>query len=80
MAALALPQQGQLAFDEYGRPIIIFKEQEKKKRLKGIDAHKVIKIKLIHPSVLFLSLVVTYIGSQSSSWYFEIVSRSQGPR
>ncbi|KER21898.1 hypothetical protein T265_09880 [Opisthorchis viverrini] len=32
--------QGTLAFDEFGRPFIIFKDQEKKKRLTGIAAHK----------------------------------------
>jgi len=32
---------GTLAFDEYGRPFIILKDQEKQKRLVGIDAHKV---------------------------------------
>ena len=31
-----------LAFDENGRPFIILREQEKKKRVKGLDAHKVI--------------------------------------
>ncbi|EAR99432.2 TCP-1 (CTT or eukaryotic type II) chaperonin family, epsilon subunit (macronuclear) [Tetrahymena thermophila SB210] len=29
-----------LAFDEYGRPFIIIREQDQKKRLKGIDAYK----------------------------------------
>ena len=29
-----------LAFDEFGRPFIILKEQDKKKRLKGLDAYK----------------------------------------
>lgn len=29
-----------VAFDEYGNPFIILKEQEQKQRLKGIDAHK----------------------------------------
>ena len=29
-----------LAFDEFGRPYIIVREQEKKKRLKGLDAVK----------------------------------------
>ncbi|KAM7464701.1 hypothetical protein LguiA_032822 [Lonicera macranthoides] len=29
-----------LAFDEYGRPFIIIKEQEQKNRLRGLDAHK----------------------------------------
>jgi len=31
---------GQLAVDEYGNPFIIMQEQEKKKRLKGPEAHK----------------------------------------
>lgn len=30
-----------LVFDEFGRPFIIVKEQEKKKRLSGIEALKV---------------------------------------
>lgn len=29
-----------LAFDEFGKPYIIVREQEKKKRIKGIDAIK----------------------------------------
>lgn len=32
--------QGSLAFDEYGRPFIIIRDQDKKKRLTGLDAHK----------------------------------------
>lgn len=32
---------GTMAFDEYGRPFIILKDQEKQKRLTGIDAIKV---------------------------------------
>ena len=31
-----------LAFDEYGRPFIVLKEQDSKIRIKGIDAIKVI--------------------------------------
>jgi len=30
-----------LAFDENGRPFIILREQDKKKRVKGLEAHKV---------------------------------------
>jgi len=33
-----------LAFDENGRPFIILREQEKKKRVKGLEAHKVSQI------------------------------------
>ena len=29
-----------LAFDEYGRPFLIVREQEKKQRLQGLEAHK----------------------------------------
>jgi T-complex protein 1 subunit epsilon len=32
---------GHLAFDEYGRPFIIIRDQENEKRLTGIDALKV---------------------------------------
>jgi len=31
---------GHLAFDEYGRPFIIIRDQDSKSRLNGIDAHK----------------------------------------
>ncbi|ESO05894.1 hypothetical protein HELRODRAFT_184902 [Helobdella robusta] len=31
---------GTLAFDEYGRPFLILKDQDKQKRLTGLDAHK----------------------------------------
>lgn len=31
---------GQLAFDEYGRPFIIIRDQDRKARLSGIEAHK----------------------------------------
>lgn len=31
---------GTLAFDEYGRPFIILKDQDKQKRLVGLEAHK----------------------------------------
>lgn len=30
-----------LAFDEYGRPFIVIKEQDSKIRIKGVDAIKV---------------------------------------
>lgn len=30
-----------LAFDEFGRPFIIIKEQDAKKRIKGVDALKI---------------------------------------
>jgi T-complex protein 1 subunit epsilon len=30
-----------LAFDEYGRPFIVLKEQDTKRRIKGVEAIKV---------------------------------------
>lgn len=30
-----------LIFDEYGRPFILLRDQESKKRTKGLEAHKV---------------------------------------
>lgn len=33
---------GTITFDEYGRPFIILRDQEKQKRITGIDAIKVI--------------------------------------
>jgi T-complex protein 1 subunit epsilon len=35
-----------LVFDEMGRPFVILRDQEKKKRTKGLEAHKVNKFKL----------------------------------
>lgn len=32
---------GSIAFDEYGRPFIILRDQDTKQRLSGIEAHKV---------------------------------------
>jgi T-complex protein 1 subunit epsilon len=36
------PGQAIYTTDEYGRPFIIVREQQKKSRLSGIEAHKVI--------------------------------------
>jgi T-complex protein 1 subunit epsilon len=36
-----MAQLGTLAFDEYGRPFIILKDQENQSRLVGIEAIKV---------------------------------------
>lgn len=36
-----MASMGQIAFDEYGRPFIILRDQESQQRLTGIDAHKV---------------------------------------
>ena len=32
---------GQIAFDEYGRPFIILRDQDKQERLTGLEAQKV---------------------------------------
>ncbi len=42
-----------LAFDEFGRPFIIIREQEKKKRTKGMEAHKVSSLFKNHRNLLF---------------------------
>jgi len=36
-----------LAFDESGRPFIVLREQEKKQRVKGLEAHKVRPFQLL---------------------------------
>ena len=36
-----MPSVGTLSFDEFGRPVLILKGQDSKKRLFGIEAHKV---------------------------------------
>jgi len=38
---------GTLAFDEYGRPFIIIRDQQNQKRLTGIDA---LKVSFVFPS------------------------------
>ena len=45
-----------LAFDENGRPFIILREQDKKKRVKGLEAHKV---KYTHTSMLTLTNILS---------------------
>jgi T-complex protein 1 subunit epsilon len=30
-----------IMFDEYGRPFVIIRDQDKKTRIKGLEAHKV---------------------------------------
>jgi T-complex protein 1 subunit epsilon len=36
-----MPSVGTLAFDDFGRPVLILNEQDTKTRLFGIEAHKV---------------------------------------
>jgi hypothetical protein len=49
-----------LIFDENGRPFIVLRDQDKKKRTKGLEAHKVISrplIKLSRPTLLLQELL-----------------------
>lgn len=39
--SIKMPSVGTLAFDEFGRPVLILRGQESKKRLFGSEAHKV---------------------------------------
>ena len=48
-----MPSVGTLAFDEMGRPVLIFREQDSKKRLFGIGAHKVSILLCIFCSVSY---------------------------
>ena len=41
-----------LAFDEFGRPFIILRDQSTKKRLHGIEAHKVNTLEELGPCTL----------------------------
>ena len=38
-----MASRGQVAFDEFGRPFIILRDQDKQKRLIGLEAQKVNK-------------------------------------
>jgi len=44
-----------LAFDETGRPYIILREQGKKKRVKGLEAHKV--------GIIFNIFLITFFNN-----------------
>ena len=53
MAAMPLQARPQgITFDEYGRPFIILKEQDRQTRLTGLDAQKVNLIIDIHMRVI----------------------------
>lgn len=59
-----------LAFDEFGRPFIIIRDQSSKKRLKGIEAHKVSLCKqlclALHIQLLSVYLSIYVLISVSS--------------
>ena len=51
MAAMPLQARAQgITFDEYGRPFIILKEQDRQTRLTGLDAQKVVLIDRLNPN------------------------------
>ncbi len=61
---------GSLAFDEFGRPFIIIRDQSTKKRLKGIEAHKVnvcgrIEARGTLLAVVILLVVDAIVGCES---------------
>lgn len=56
-----------LAYDEYGRPFIVLREQDTKTRIKGIEAIKVI-INMI---------LEKYFGSQISCFNIKVIFRSK---
>ena len=44
---------GQIAFDEYGRPFIILRDQDQQQRLTGIEAQKVCTKLYIRQNTLY---------------------------
>ena len=71
-----MPSVGTLAFDEFGRPIIILKGQDSKKRLFGIEAHKVCsgalgQLRAENEMLVFgfCFRLVAYFGRQSRGRY-----------
>lgn len=67
---------GTLAFDEYGRPFIIIKDQDKKTRLSGIDALKVqwANKHVTLDSKLYISLIF-YVHLETSRFIKEADAR-----
>lgn len=68
-------------FDDFGQPFIIIKDQERKKRLTGIDALKVgIKKNLFfkfRPKCFIKFLLVAHIGCAYCSGHFADIFRSE---
>ena len=68
-----------LAFDESGRPFIILREQSKKKRVKGLDAHKVSLqqfLEIIKKCSIRISLLIFLLKIDQ---YFSRYNCSQSP-
>lgn len=57
-----MASMGALAFDEFGRPFIIIKDQDKQKRLTGNAAIKVSPCSILHVPILFVSTFNTLYG------------------
>ena len=87
--ASKMSQTPALAFDEFGRPFIIIKDQSTKKRLKGIEAHKVghgprecvylncLSRVLLYYKCLFRVPVVPYPSCEGAGWYTAHLSGSK---
>ena len=63
---------GQIAFDEYGRPFIILRDQDKQERLTGLEAQKVSLSCLFLSNVEFLwcgTKCVYQTPSSTVTWF-----------
>ena len=61
-----------LAFDEFGRPYLIVRDQAQKRRLKGADAYKVI--------LLILSKLIIQANIMAARAVSNILKTSLGPK
>ena len=62
-----------LTFDEFGNPFIIIREQDKKQRIKGLDA-----IRVCFGTVGMLIVVGEYSGGANPLLHAENVSGTEG--
>lgn len=70
------PATGALMFDEYGQPFIVIRDQERKKRLTGIDALKVsgtIAIPFMCKLIYSILLVSYYCGQECREYIENIL-------
>jgi hypothetical protein len=59
-----------LAFDEYGRPFLILRDQGTRKRTKGLEAHKVSTSQTIDTQYIIFSIrmvLIFYTGQHPGS-------------
>ncbi len=63
-----------LAFDEYGRPFIVIREQDTKQRIKGIEAHKVSSASIEYENASFCpqKMKDTYFAYRPTFWQPEL--------